>query len=66
MENRIFFTQVFFSVLTVSFCIGMIAHNPSTQTSSIYLPIITSVVGVWLPQPKSTEKANIVPNDENV
>lgn len=61
-ENKIYYTQIFFSFITLSFCIGMIAKDPSTQTSSIYLPILTSIVGVWLPQPKNNNSNQITPS----
>jgi hypothetical protein len=30
---------------------GMIIRNPDPSTTSVYLPIMTSIIGVWLPQP---------------
>jgi len=35
----------------IVFCIAMIATDNTSDTRSVYLPILTSIVGVWLPQP---------------
>jgi hypothetical protein len=60
--DKIFLTQISFSAVTVGFCITMIAINPTPTTTSVFLPILTSVIGVWLPSPSSskpTENKNV-------
>ena len=51
MINHIFITQVSLSIVMIVFCIVMIATDNTSDTRSVYLPILTSIVGVWLPQP---------------
>lgn len=46
-----FCAQVLFSVLTMVFCMIMIARADSSQTTSIFLPILSGVVSVWMPSP---------------
>lgn len=54
-SERLFISQITFSIVTVGFCMGMIIRNPEPATTSIYLPIMTSIIGVWLPQPNNKE-----------
>lgn len=49
-EQVTFAIQAFLSFTVIMFCIGMLAaHN---DTSSYYLPILTSILGYWLPAPR--------------
>ena len=41
----------------VTFCIAMITMNNTAESRSVYLPILTSIVGVWLPQPQPSNPA---------
>ena len=48
-----FFTQVAFSASIVAFTVGMMAAHPEDCASfSRYSPLLTLVVGVWLPSPQ--------------
>ena len=38
----------------ITFSIAMIAMDNTAESRSVYLPILTSIVGVWLPQPQSS------------
>lgn len=60
-----FVSQIAFSVVTVGFCMGMIIRNPEPATTSIYLPIMTSIVGVWLPQPTNKQTIPSLPSELN-
>ena len=50
-----FFAQTFFSITIVSFCIGMLARNQDEKTFDRYMPLLTFIVGVWIPQPKMSK-----------
>ena len=45
-----FFTQAFFSLITICFCITMLVKSPGD--SEKYASLLTLVLGVWLPNPK--------------
>ena len=47
-----FFTQATFSGLTVGFCIVMLITAQDCATFSRYSPLLTLVIGVWLPSPQ--------------
>ena len=55
MTDHIYITQVSLSIIMITFCIVMIAIDNRSDTRAVYLPILTSIVGVWLPQPKSAK-----------
>ena len=46
------FTQAAFSGTIVAFCISLLAINQDCETFSRYSPLLTLVVGIWLPQPQ--------------
>jgi len=58
MVDHIYFTQVSISIIIIGFCIAMIASDNTSDTRSVYLPILTSIVGVWLPQPSMSLKTS--------
>ena len=47
-----FFTQAAFSGSIVAFCIAMLITAQDCATFSRYSPLLTLVVGVWLPSPQ--------------
>lgn len=51
---RIFGVQVFFSAVMVIFCIAQLWLHSDSDTRSVFLPILTSIVGVWLPSPSAS------------
>lgn len=46
-----YFAGVLFGFLAVSFSGVMIALDPTYERISIFLPIISAVIGVFMPQP---------------
>ena len=50
-----FFAQTLFSITIASFCIGMLARNQDEKTFDRYMPLLTFIVGVWIPQPKMSK-----------
>lgn len=47
-----FVVQVLVSIIVLSFCLYEIVINNSNATiTSIYLPVITAILGYWLPSP---------------
>ena len=56
MVDHVYLTQISISLILIIFCIAMIATDNTSDTRSVYLPILTSIVGVWLPQPTGTSK----------
>ena len=54
-----FFTQAAFSGSIVTFCIVMLITAPDCETFSRYSPLLTLVVGVWLPSPQLKDSWNM-------
>ena len=52
--SRLFLVQILFSLIMVAFCISQVISNDDAATRSVYLPILTSIIGVWLPSPASS------------
>ena len=49
-KHKILFkVQTVFSAVTLTFCITMLSVG---KDPSLYLPILTSLIGYWLPAPK--------------
>lgn len=48
-ESIVFQVQAVFSFTTMMFCIGMLASN---KDPTYYLPVLTSIIGYWLPSPR--------------
>ena len=46
-----FFTQAAFSGSIVAFCITMLITSQDCATFSRYSPLLTLIVGVWIPNP---------------
>ena len=46
-----FFTQAAFSAGIVAFTVGMMVVHQDCATFSRYSPLLTLVIGVWLPSP---------------
>ena len=50
-----YFTQAAFSGTIIAFCIVMLITSQDCATFSRYSPLLTLVVGVWLPSPQLKE-----------
>ena len=46
-----FFTQAIFSGAIIGFCITMLSTNTDCPTFSRYSPLLTFIIGVYLPNP---------------
>ena len=46
-----FFTQAIFSGAIIEFCITMLSTNTDCPTFSRYSPLLTFIIGVYLPNP---------------
>ena len=46
-----YFTQSIFSASIIGFCIGMLINNTDCDTFSRYSPLLTFVIGIWVPNP---------------
>ena len=49
-DNFVFSVQCGFSFTVMMFCIGMLARR---EDPTYYLPILTSIIGYWLPAPRA-------------
>lgn len=59
-RSGLFIAQTAFSAIGVLFSISMLATG---NDASIYLPILTGIIGYWVPSPGSTfQKKVTVPN----
>jgi hypothetical protein len=47
-QCAMFASQVLFSFMTMAFCMAMISQDRETQ---VFLPILISIVSVWMPAP---------------
>ena len=52
-----FFTQAIFSGTIIAFCIGMLIKNTDCATFSRYSPLLTFVIGIWIPNPMMTKQS---------
>ena len=52
-----FFTQAIFSGTIIAFCIGMLITNTECATFSRYSPLLTFVIGIWIPNPMMTKQS---------
>ena len=48
----LFFSQVCVGITIIGFCIGMLVNNEDCYTFSRWGPLLTFVVGVFLPAPR--------------
>ena len=48
----LFCTQIWFSFVTMSFCIYKLSNTSDPAIISIYLPLLSSIVTLWLPMPQ--------------
>ena len=46
-----FFTQAIFSGAIIGFCIVMLSTNTDCATFSRYSPLLTFIIGIWVPNP---------------
>ena len=46
-----YFTQAIFSGSIIAFCIAMLSRNTDCATFSRYSPLLTFVIGIWVPNP---------------
>jgi hypothetical protein len=47
----VFFSQLTISLFICAFTIGMMSYNQDCATFSRFSPLLTLIVGIWLPQP---------------
>lgn len=54
IDRRIalFFTQAIISGMVLMFCIFQLIFNSSCETDPVYVGLLSSTLGFWLPQPK--------------
>lgn len=50
--DKYFITQIILTFTVIIFCMRMIIIEPSPTNLSIFLPIITTISSIWLPQPQ--------------
>jgi len=50
-RRRLYFTQLAISLMVLVFSMGTLIVNFSCETKSTLIPLITLVLGYWLPQP---------------
>lgn len=51
-----FFSQLFISVGVMVFCIYQMVANGDQETRDAFMPLLTFLVGVYLPTPKISSK----------
>ena len=59
MSCWMFFAQVVFSLITVLFCMSMIAFENGKL--EVFLPLLTATTLVWVPSPSPPKKRNSAP-----
>ena len=63
MNNNIFATQVFISCSSLGFAMMMLYKGKDPGT---YLPIITGIIGCWLPSPQHIAKEVATGNHQRI
>jgi len=63
MNSKIYIVNVIVCVSVVLFCGVKVMLDPEPTTTSIYLPIMSGIVGYFVPQPKK-DKPELNINDE--
>lgn len=53
-QSSLFAVQTMFSLIGVGFSVGMLVAG---NDASIYLPILTGIIGYWVPSPGSNFKS---------
>lgn len=56
--DTIFRVQAGFSLMSMVFCMSMIAVG---KNPTYYLPVLTSIIGYWLPSPQNQKDASRPP-----
>ena len=62
-DNTVFSVQCGFSFLVMMFCIGMLADD---RDPTYYLPVLTSLIGYWLPAPRGSSTGSGLPGLPNL
>jgi hypothetical protein len=52
-DHGLFLTQFFFSLIGITFSMSMLILG---KDPSIYLPIFSTIIGVWVPSPMSKQR----------
>ena len=60
-DHGLFLSQFFFSLIGIGFSVTMIVLG---NDPSIYLPIFSTIIGVWVPSPLSKQRNNQSRNNE--
>jgi hypothetical protein len=61
MRRLRFYAQTGISVSVLAFTMGMLASGGAKE---VYLPILTGIVGYWLPQPSAKSISHVEPTNE--
>lgn len=48
----VYISQLSFSLIVLGFCAIQLIRKDDYESTSIYLPLITTILGYWLPSPK--------------
>ena len=48
----VYISQLIFSLIVIGFCIIQLIRKDDYESTSVYLPIIMTILGFWLPSPK--------------
>jgi hypothetical protein len=54
LDKRVFIylTQLMLSCIVIAFSISMLVAHPDCETSINYIPLLTFILGCWMPQPQ--------------
>jgi len=63
MNSKIYIVNVVVCISVICFCAVKVLLDPRPETTSIYLPVATGIVGYFVPQPKK-DKQELNINDE--
>lgn len=53
-----FYASCLVSLMTLTFCFAKLFTIPPEEDKSVYIGIITTIIGVFLPQPKLPVRTN--------
>lgn len=63
MNSKIYIVNVVVCISVVIFCGVKVMLDPQPTTTSIYLPIMSGIVGYFVPSPKKDKSENVNDNE---
>lgn len=56
INSSLVFTQISIGIIMIFFCLYKLIKNDNCETTSVYAPLLTAIIGYFLPNPKVGDK----------